>query len=193
MVWSDLDLMRFALLILLIFCFALVKSQSQVFRINSERIIGRNTQFWKASGTDLLFYLAEKSSGQALLDRMEQTNSCIYLRNHYALTHYVREGVEVGIQVYSEDASGNPEYDFSRLNRIYGEFVKRGLKPVVECDYMPKALTHNEADPQALKKAAELTVTKSYSGNSAEGELKLHLVLPRHSMVLIKINKFQTQ
>ena len=107
--------MRFSLLILLVFCFALVNSQSHEFKINSERIIGRNTQFWKASGTDLLFYLAEKPSGQALLDRMEQTNSCIYLRNHYALTQYVREGLEVGIQVYSEDAGGNPKYDFSRL------------------------------------------------------------------------------
>ncbi len=133
-------------------------------------------------------------SDQTLLDLMEQTNSCIYLRNHYAWTHYVREGVvEVVIQVYSEDASDNPKYDFSRLNRIYGEFVKWGLKPLVDCDYMPKALTHNEADPQALKKAAELTVTKSYSGNSAEGELNLHLVLPRHSMALIKINRLLTQ
>ena len=72
---------------------------------------------------------------------MGEKGSCIYLRNHYTLTRYTREGLEVGILVYSEDKNGNPVYDFSRVNRIYGEFVKRGLKPVVECDYMPMGLT----------------------------------------------------
>jgi xylan 1,4-beta-xylosidase len=55
-------------------------------------------------------------------------------------------GVEVGIEVYSEDKNGNPKYDFSRVNQIYGEFVKRGLKPIVECDYMPKGLTSRKID-----------------------------------------------
>uniref|UniRef100_UPI0032165065 GH39 family glycosyl hydrolase n=1 Tax=uncultured Draconibacterium sp. TaxID=1573823 RepID=UPI0032165065 len=111
--------------------------QPLIFEIRADSILGKNTQFWKASGTDLLYALAEKSSGQALLDRMAAKNSCTYLRNHYTLSRHIREGVEVGIHVYSEDENGNPVYDFSRVNRIYGEFVRRGLKPVVECDYMP--------------------------------------------------------
>ena len=114
--------------------------QPQTFNIDARKVIGKNTQFWKASGTDLLYYLAEKPSGQALLDRMDKTNSCIYLRNHYTLTSNIREGLEVGIQVYSEDENGNAVYNFSRVNKIYGEFVKRGLKPIVECDFMPSGL-----------------------------------------------------
>jgi len=129
-------------LLVLFYLLSLVCIQAQVnrFYIDVSRVSGVNTEFWKASGTDLLYHLAEKESGQALLNRMEKTNSCIYLRNHYTLGQHIREGIEVGIDIYSEDENGNPVYDFSRLNRIYGEFVKRGLKPVVECDYIPVEL-----------------------------------------------------
>ena len=116
------------------------------FTIDVNSSAGENTGFWKASGTDLLFYMTEKQSGQKMLDRMEETGSCVYLRNHYTLTQHIREGLEVGIQVYSEDENGNSVYDFSRVNRLFGEYVKRGLKPVVECDYMPKGLTDRELD-----------------------------------------------
>ena len=36
--------------------------------------------------------------------------------------------------------NGNPVYDFSNVNKVFGEYVKRGLKPVVEYDYLPKQL-----------------------------------------------------
>ncbi len=130
-------------------CLSVISAQTYEFKVNTDNAIGKNTKFWKASGTDLLYYLSEKPSGKALLDRMERTESCVYLRNHYALTRHIREGLEVGIQVYSEDINGNAIYDFSRVNSIYGEFVKRGLKPVVECDYMPKGLTDREPDASA--------------------------------------------
>ena len=107
-----------------------ISAQTYEFKINTDITVGKNTHFWKASGTDLLYYLAEKPSGQALLDRMAETESCVYLRNHYTLTQHIREGVEVGIQVYSEDENGKPVYDFSRVNSIYREFVKRGLKRI---------------------------------------------------------------
>lgn len=134
---------------LLLFFPATVFAQTNIFTIDVNKTIGKNTQFWKASRTDLLYALADKPSGQALLDRMGETKSCVYLRNHYTLTSSIREGVEVGIEVYSEDEKGNPVYDFSRVNQIYGEFVKRGLKPVVECDYMPKGLTGRVSDASA--------------------------------------------
>lgn len=135
------------LCLIVISCLLELSAQTSEFRIEADKITGKNTRFWKASGTDLLYFLAEKPSGQALLDRMSEKGSCVYLRNHYTLTGHIREGIEVGIEVYSEDENGNPIYDFSRVNQIYGEFVKRGLKPVVECDYMPRGLTGREPDP----------------------------------------------
>lgn len=119
-------------------------AQSNIFNIDVTKTIVKNTAFWKAAGTDLLYYLTDKPSGQAMLNRMDKTNSCVYLRNHYALTQHIREGLEVGIEVYSEDKNGNAVYNFSRINKIYREYVKRGLKPVVECDYLPRGLAPDD-------------------------------------------------
>ena len=135
----------FASLVVLL-AFSCQGSEPIRFSINTDQIVGENTRFWKASGTDLLFYLTEKPSGQALLDRMQETGSCVYLRNHYTLTQHILEDIEVGIKVYSEDEQGNPVYDFSRVNRLFGEFVRRGLKPVVEYDYMPWELADKRLD-----------------------------------------------
>jgi len=137
---------KLSIITILLVCSITIFAQTHTFKIDANKTIGKNSQFWKASGTDLLYYLAEKPSGQALFQRMQKTNSCVYLRNHYTLTGHIREGVEVGIEVYSEDENGKPVYDFTRVNRIFGEFVKYGLKPVVECDYMPKGLTSREID-----------------------------------------------
>jgi len=47
--------------------------------------------------------------------------------------------------------------------------------------------TSSEADLQALSGAAELSVTKSYKKTGVDSELELQLLLPRHSMLLIKL------
>jgi xylan 1,4-beta-xylosidase len=47
--------------------------------------------------------------------------------------------------VYSEDASGNPIYSWTILDRIFDTFRSAGIKPLVEIGFMPKALsTHPE-------------------------------------------------
>ena len=120
-----------------------VNQQAKIFMVDVNQTLGINTRFWKASVTDLLYALTEEPTGQFLLDRMGETKSNSFLRNHATLSERVRNGVQVGIKVYSEDEKGNPIYDFTRVNRIFKEFVKRGQKPIVECDYIPKELLHN--------------------------------------------------
>lgn len=84
--------MKHLFLSLLMICYlGVISAQTYEFKINTNTTIGTNTQFWKASGKDLLYYLAEKTSGQALLERMGNTESCVYLRNHYTLTRHIRE------------------------------------------------------------------------------------------------------
>jgi xylan 1,4-beta-xylosidase len=43
--------------------------------------------------------------------------------------------------VYSEDASGQPVYDWAILDRIFDTFHASGIKPLVEIGFMPKALS----------------------------------------------------
>jgi len=121
-------------------------SQNAHFVVNTSDVIGRNTEFWKAAGSDHLFYHTLQPSGQYLLDRMQETGSHTYLRSHHTFTKDIRHGVPRGQNVYSEDKNGNPVYDFSNVNKVYLELVDRGLKPIVEYDYLPAALeAKNEA------------------------------------------------
>ncbi len=118
-------------------------AQGNHFTINAHKVVGKNTGFWKAAGSDHLFYHALKPSGQYLLNRMQSTNSHIYLRSHHTFTQDSAHGVVRGQNVYSEDEKGNAVYDFSNVNKVFAEYVKRGLKPIVEYDYIPKGLQVN--------------------------------------------------
>ena len=133
--------MRSIVLIFLVITF-LVKAQKPetTFTIDAGEVIGENTEFWKAAGSDHLFYHVTRPSGQSLLDRMEATKSHKFLRTHHTFVQDRKKGVLRGQNVYSEDKNGNPFYDFSNVNKVFGEYVKRGLKPVVEYDYLPKQL-----------------------------------------------------
>jgi xylan 1,4-beta-xylosidase len=47
--------------------------------------------------------------------------------------------------VYTEDNNGNPVYDWTTVDKIFDTFIERGIKPIVELGFMPKALsTHPE-------------------------------------------------
>jgi hypothetical protein len=56
---------QFILSLLMLCSLSEVTAQTYEFKVNTDKIIDRHTQFWKASGTDLLYYLAEKPSGHA--------------------------------------------------------------------------------------------------------------------------------
>jgi len=42
---------------------------------------------------------------------------------------------------YTEDASGNPVYDWSIVDKIFDTYLQAGAKPLVEIGFMPKALS----------------------------------------------------
>ena len=128
------------LIFLVVTCLAKAQKPETTFTIDAGEVVGENTEFWKAAGSDHLFYHVTRPSGQSLLDRMEATKSHKFLRTHHTFVQDMKKGVLRGQNVYSEDKNGNPVYDFSNVNKVFGEYVKRGLKPVVEYDYLPKQL-----------------------------------------------------
>ena len=54
------------------------------------------------------------------------------------------------VGVYSEDASGAPIYDWSRLDAIYDAVVAAGMRPFVEVSFTPTALASVPAQMQNL-------------------------------------------
>lgn len=51
--------------------------------------------------------------------------------------------------IYSENAQGQPVYNFSYVDQIYDGLLKNGVRPFVELSFMPKALA-STADEQAF-------------------------------------------
>ncbi len=128
-------------MVILAACFSIsAYSQSNRFTIDVQEVVGENSGFWKAAGSDHLFYHVPRPSGQALLNRMQATRSHQYLRSHHTFKKDTNHGVPRGQDVYSEDEYGNPQYDFTHVNRVFTEYVKRGIKPIVEYDYLPREL-----------------------------------------------------
>jgi xylan 1,4-beta-xylosidase len=62
--------------------------------------------------------------------------------DHLGISYVRAHGIfhdDVG--VYTEDESGRPIYDFSRVDAIYARLLSVGVKPFVELSFMPKALS----------------------------------------------------
>ena len=115
-------------------------AQDNSFEVKVDQVIGNNTEFWKAAGSDHLFHHSLKPSGQFLLKRMGEKGSHHYLRSHHTFNQDLKHGVIRGQNVYSEDKDGNPVYDFSSLNKVFQSYVENGIKPIVEYDYLPELL-----------------------------------------------------
>ncbi|BDD01257.1 GH39 family glycosyl hydrolase [Persicobacter psychrovividus] len=109
--------------------------------IDLNTTIGQNHQFWKALGYDFLFKIVNEPEGQYFLDRAQQKQSVKYYRAHYTFSNTSmvdeRAGGKVGGQVVRTDKNGKRYYDFSIVNQTFREYVKRGMKPIVECDFYP--------------------------------------------------------
>jgi xylan 1,4-beta-xylosidase len=66
----------------------------------------------------------------------------VYIRAHHLLTsgNGVAELKFSSTNVYSEDANGNPVYDFKILDGIFDAYQAAGVRPMVELGFMPEAL-----------------------------------------------------
>jgi xylan 1,4-beta-xylosidase len=83
-------------------------------------------------------------NGKKLLGELAAANAApVYVRTHNLLTSgdgsaSLKWG---STNVYSEDASGNPVYSWSILDKIFDTFHAAGVKPLVEIGFMPNALS----------------------------------------------------
>ncbi len=73
--------------------------------------------------------------------------SSVHIRTHFLLV--TGDGAPAlkwgSTNVYTEDASGKPVYDWTLVDKILGTYLDAGVTPFVEIGFMPKALsTHPE-------------------------------------------------
>ena len=121
--------------------------QSVTIAIRADHLQGSFPASWNLFGYDEPNY-TYALNGKKLLNEIGQLSPTpAYIRVHNLFT--TGEGSSSlkwgSTNVYTEDASVRPIYDWKIVDRIFDTFHDSGLKPLVELGFMPEALsTHPE-------------------------------------------------
>lgn len=118
-------------------------AQTVTVTVDAERSMGPVRPIWRYFGHDEPNYTYMKDGRKLLSELAALSPVPVYMRVHNLLTS--GDGTPAlkwgSSNAYTEDASGNPRYDWTILDRIFDSYVERGMKPLVEIGFMPEALS----------------------------------------------------
>lgn len=111
--------------------------------VDAARPTGPLRTFWRYFGADEPNYATMKD-GQKLLGQLgELAPNRMYFRAHNLLC--TGDGTPAfkwgSTNAYTEDAAGNPIYDWRGIDRIFDSYLQRGVKPLVQIGFMPEAMS----------------------------------------------------
>lgn len=110
--------------------------------VNFSEKVGPYKPIYSWFGYDEANYTTMRN-GKALLRELHDLSPVpVYIRAHHLLTSGdgKAELKFSSTNVYREDASGKPLYDFTILDGIFDEYKAAGVRPMVEFGFMPKDL-----------------------------------------------------
>ena len=104
--------------------------------------VGAYKPLYSWFGFDEANYTTMRNGKQLLRELHDLTPVPVYIRSHHLLTsgNGKAELKFSSTNVYQEDASGKPVYDFTILDGIFDEYKAAGVRPLVEFGFMPKDL-----------------------------------------------------
>jgi xylan 1,4-beta-xylosidase len=88
------------------------------------------------------------ANGRKLLNELAELSPVpVYIRTHNLLTSGDGKGsLKWGsTNAYTEDANGNPVYDWTIVDRIFDAYRDAGVRPLVEIGFMPEVMTTGPA------------------------------------------------
>jgi len=136
---------NFVVLIILLSASCQLYAQNQPVKIavDMSREIGDMKPIWAFFGYDEPNYTYMKDGRKLLTEISDLSPVPVYIRTHNLLTSgdgtaRLKWG---STNVYTEDENGNPVYDWKIVDKILDTYVERGLRPLVELGFMPKALS----------------------------------------------------
>lgn len=123
---------------------AAAQQDTTVIEINAQNSIGDMYPMWAYFGYDEPNYTYMHNGKKLLSEIADLSPVPVYVRAHNLLN--TDEGPRAALKwgssnVYTEDENGNPVYDWEIIDRIMDTYVERGMKPLVEIGFMPKALS----------------------------------------------------
>lgn len=112
-------------------------------RVDLTQKKGSMTPIWAWFGYDEPNYTYMKD-GKKLLSQISSLSPVpVYVRAHNLMTSGDgKAALKWGsTNMYSEDTTGKPVYDWSIIDKIFDTYVERGMRPLVEIGFMPQALS----------------------------------------------------
>jgi xylan 1,4-beta-xylosidase len=112
-------------------------------KVDLDRETGSFAPAWSWFGYDEPNYTYMKDGRKLLGELAELSPTPVFIRAHNLLT--TGDGTAAmkwgSTNVYTEDADGNPIYDWTILDSIFDTWINLGIKPLVEMGFMPEALS----------------------------------------------------
>lgn len=117
--------------------------QSVPIAVDAARTLGPLKPVWSFLGYDEPNYTYMKDGRKLLAEFSSASSAPVYVRTHSLLV--TGDGVAAlkwgSTNAYTEDANGKPVYDWTIVDRIFGTYLQRGMKPLVQIGFMPQALS----------------------------------------------------
>jgi xylan 1,4-beta-xylosidase len=133
--------------------------------IDGGRSSGPLKPIWRFFGADEPNYAYMTHGKKLLADQGKLAPNRVYFRAHNLLTS--GDGTPAlkwgSTNAYTEDATGNPVYDWTIVDRIFDTYLERGVKPYVQIGFMPQALSIRP-DPYQHKWTPTAKYDEIYTG-----------------------------
>lgn len=129
---------------LTVFCGKLCAQKTPAtINVNLDRELGDMRPLWAWFGYDEPNYTYMKDGRKLLSEIAKLSPVPVYVRTHNLLT--TGDGTPAlkwgSTNIYTEDADGKPVYDYRIVDSIFDTYIKRGMKPLAQIGFMPKALS----------------------------------------------------
>ncbi|HSC53282.1 MAG TPA: hypothetical protein VLC98_06680 [Phnomibacter sp.] len=125
-------------------CFMVFSQQDTVaVQVHLSKPQGPIKPIWAWFGYDEPNYTYMKDGKKLLSEIAELSPVPVYVRAHSLLV--TGDGIPAlkwgSTNVYTEDANGNPLYNWRIVDSIFDTYVQRGMKPLAQIGFMPEALS----------------------------------------------------
>lgn len=118
-------------------------TEKTIINVDFNKNVGEMYPFWAFFGADEPNYAYMKDGKKLLSELSALSPTPVYFRTHNLLTsgHDTLNLKWGSTNVYTEDAKGNPIYDWTILDKIMDTYIQRGIKPIAQFSFMPEALS----------------------------------------------------
>jgi len=121
--------------------------QPVTIQVDSSLKQGSLRPVWSYFGYDEPNYTYTRNGTKLIHELAALSYTPVHIRTHFLLV--TGDGIPAlkwgSTNVYTEDASGKPVYDWTIVDKVLDAYVDAGATPFVEIGFMPKALsTHPE-------------------------------------------------